>query len=145
MKRTPLARGRALLRRTPLRRFTPLAARRPVVSDDEWLARAAVRLRSGGACEGCDMARAVDWAHRQGRAQGGRWAPGNGLDFCRYCHTWQHARPAAAAQLGWTVRRGQHYLTQPVKHGRHGWVLLDDTGGYRPVPPPDETGAADGS
>jgi hypothetical protein len=89
-----------------------------------------VRARSGDVCEGCDAARAFDWAHRD---HSGPWAAGNGLDLCRSCHDWAHHNPLGAEGLGWIIPRDSDYLTTRVAHSRFGWVYLLDDGSVRPA------------
>lgn len=93
-------------------------------------ARAIVRARSNGVCEGCRRARATDWSHRVSRAQGGPWTPSNGLDLCHPDHMWLHLNPAAAGELGWYLKSWQDPLTVPAVVGGLR-VLLDDEGQYR--------------
>jgi len=98
----------------------------------EGRAREILRQRSGGACEVCDQARAVEMHHR--RKPGRVWCPCNLLHLCSRCH---HVRiegdPAAAKIQGWWVEPGAAvpppHLT-PVWIARWGVVLLDAAGDY---------------
>lgn len=91
-------------------------------------ARRIVARRSGGICEACDRRPAVDWHHRCGRAQGGRWCPSNGLHLCRQCHEWVTTHPTAAREYGWSVRRAAEPSRERVWLPRHGWALLSTAG-----------------
>lgn len=100
----------------------------------EATARRVVYARSGGRCELCG-ATATDWAHRRSRAQGGQWAPSNGLHLCRPCHAWTELNPAAASAGGWRL---VHDLREPASvpvwlqpvQVWPGWWLVDDEGLY---------------
>lgn len=138
-RRTPLKRGAPLPRSPmPLRRVpmvsgsalarSPFVARPAKRSPEETRARAAVRRRSGGRCEGCPAAVATDYSHRQARSQGGAWCPSNALHLCRACHAWAHSGPEMARSVGWMVRRSEDPAVIPaLLHGR-GWVLLHPDG-----------------
>lgn len=142
-----------MLRRTPLRRKTPL---RP----GGWLKRTVARLRrrdtgpsstvrrlvmarAGGMCEwpGCGAA-AVDPHHRLARKMGGRHgdaalllnSAANLLAACRAHHervTSAHGEVLAQARVdGWVLREGEDPRTVPART-RHGLVLLDEYGNWR--------------
>lgn len=137
--RTPLARSSELARTAPLARTSRLrthaefrAAYRPVVTPEEREARAVVRARSMGLCEGCQRAPSTDYAHRVGRAQGGPWCPANALALCRGCHVWSHGTPVEARSVGWLLRSTDDYLTFPVLLSR-GLVLLRPDGTFTPT------------
>lgn len=104
-------------------------------------ARLLVAERSGGLCECCMTARAVDWSHRVRRSQSGPWCPANGIAQCRTCHRLTDGGSPRAERLGWHLRRHQDPLTTPVYLARHGWVLLDPNGGMTPYAPPLEESA----
>jgi hypothetical protein len=143
-RRVPLRRGGPLPRSSlPLRRTglvsTSALTRKPFVakpakrSPEETRARAGLRRRSGGRCEGCPADVATDYAHRTGRAQGGLWCPSNALHLCRRCHSWAHSEPEMARSVGWMVRRSEDPATIPaLLHGR-GWVLLNPDGSMTSV------------
>lgn len=76
--------------------------------------RAAVKERSGGACERCDRARATDMHHRQNRSQGGGWNPANIVHLCAWCHQMITAYPEASRLVGWSVRSTDDPETVPV-------------------------------
>lgn len=136
--RTPLAPGVPLQRSAPLARTSPLRthaefrAVRPVITADELTARATVKARAAGLCEGCQRAPSTDYAHRVGRAQGGPWCPANALALCRRCHEWSHGTPVEARSVGWLLRSTDDYLTFPVLLPR-GLVLLGTDGTFTPT------------
>lgn len=133
---TPLSRTGDLSRTTPMRRVRTqeeVRASRPTVTAEERLARAVVRLRAAGLCEGCGRAPATDYAHRVGRAQGGPWCPANALALDRACHEWSHSFPVEARSVGWLLRSHDNYLTFPVLLPAHGLVLLGTDGTYIPA------------
>lgn len=129
MKRSPLP-----TRRAPLARSS--WGRRPARrTSDETHARQLVRQRSDGTCEGCGLRPASEWSHRVSRAHSGPWSASNGLYLCGPggCHAAAHASPLWARERGWILRSTDNPLTVPAWHARHGWVLLDDAGGFAPV------------
>lgn len=97
--------------------------------------RALVAERSGGVCEGCGNARAVEVHHRQYLSRGGRNTVENALHVCTGgaagniagCHGLAHAGYVGES-LGWAVRSRIDPLTVPVfrKNDRSWWVLADD-------------------
>jgi hypothetical protein len=124
-----------MLRRSPLRRRTPLLARlRPAVTTG---VRAALVDRSAGVCEmalpGCTTW-ATDAAHRVSRKAGGRRgaakthadALSNVLHACRVCHAWCHARPVEAYELGMALREWHNPLAEPVMYRGRLSYLSDD-------------------
>lgn len=112
-----------------------MARKRPKRTAEEAEARRLVRERSGGTCEGCGQRPAVEWSHRVARSQGGLWLASNGLHLCSPggCHDAAHHRPEWARGLGWMVRRGGIPAFVPARLAGHGWVLLDDSGGFTPA------------
>lgn len=102
------------------------------------LTRAVVLLRSGGICEICQYARAVETQHRIRRGQGGSsrnpeiHRPSSLLHLCRTCHR-DADNHTDRFNFGWSVRRGLDTATVPVLLGGQFW-LLDDEGGRAPAP-----------
>lgn len=88
------------MKRTPLKRRTPLRAKRQRrARPDEPLAegcQAGIR----GVCTWI----ATDRHHRLRRSQGGTDDAANTLDLCRACHRWIHDHPADAYELGLLAR-----------------------------------------
>jgi hypothetical protein len=131
-----LGRGKGMPRSAlPCPSPAPKAKRKaPTVSPEEKRARQLVRARSGRVCEGCSQARATNWAHRVGRGQLGPWCPTNGLDLCGSgttgCHGWATANPKAARAKGWVLRSTDQPGELPALHALHGWILLDEDGGW---------------
>lgn len=99
--------------------------------------------------------------HREDRGQGGvkRARPGreqpraylalpaNGVLLCGTGTTGCHGevtRNRVPARLGFTVARIGIRRPEkvPIKHYRHGWVLLDNDGGWAPVEEPETEEAA---
>jgi len=119
-----------------------LARRRPVQTPEERRARRLVRARAAdGRCEGCRQWLASDYAHRIARSQGGIWSPSNALALCsdlttppgvQGCHSWTHANPEKARDLGWMLRRSDDPLTAPACLYGIGWVLLHPDGSMSP-------------
>jgi hypothetical protein len=100
-------------------------------------ARRIVRERSGGICEVCGIAYATNFHDRKNRSQGGKREPANGLDVCGSgttgCHGFITGHPKLSYENGWSVRSGGNPAEVPVRLPRHGWVLLDQVGGYTPA------------
>jgi hypothetical protein len=64
-------------------------------------------LAARDVCEKCGQARAVLCHHRRRRSrQGALTLEQNCSALCDECHTWIHANPDEANQLGWLVREG---------------------------------------
>lgn len=101
---------------------------------NEKQAREIVYERSGGVCEICASARAVNFHHRQARGRGkvGAWTPSNGLHLCGSgstgCHGHVTTHPAVSREQGWSVPSWRNPADVPVWIARRGWVLLTDTG-----------------
>ena len=102
-----------------------------------------VDARDDHSCVRCGRSLFVETGsrhHRKLRSQGGKHDVSNLILLCGSgttgCHGWVHANPAEALRGGWYARSWQDTLGVPVKHYKHGWVLLDDAGGFVAVPPP---------
>lgn len=101
------------------------------------LVRRTVRGRSGGVCEACGRARATEQHHRLYRSRGGADVVSNLLDLCGWgnhsgCHGVAHTRTGELRGL--SIRSGGDPLRVRVEHALFGVVLLDDKGGWSPVP-----------
>ena len=46
------------------------------------------------------------------------------------CHGWVHAHPAEACRYGWMVRSYREVWDIAVLSKKHGWIFLDDDGGW---------------
>lgn len=62
--------------------------------------RRLLHRRSGGVCERCRTARAVELHHRKMRSAGGTHHPLNCLMLCTLCHTYAHTAGQAAYTEG---------------------------------------------
>ena len=88
--------------------------------------------RSGGLCEVCGSARAIDKHHRRARQAGGTRraesaAITNALHVCRECHNLLESRRNLATLLGWLVPSTFDPATQPVLY-RGEWSRLTEDG-----------------
>jgi len=97
------------VKRTPLRRRTPLRANRGRSMSKEWRqARTWTEDRAGGRCEakapGC-VGRGAHAHHILRRSQGGPDDPSNLAWVCPPCHAYIHANPAWAYEHGLLRRR----------------------------------------
>ena len=101
------------MKRTPLRRKTPLRSRgRKAAREKPALDafREALRARSGGLCEArtpaCPPRRheGVHANHVRRRSQGGTHDAANGLLLCAAGHQWIHEHPAMSFERGWLAR-----------------------------------------
>lgn len=55
------------------------------------------------------------------------------------CHGWIHAHPREAMSLGYIVSGfNDHPELVPILTAHHGWVLLDDKGGWTRCEPPKQ-------
>lgn len=99
--------------------------------------REIVKERSGGFCEVCAQAWAVQIHHRRPRALGGSRdpatnQPSNLLHLCLQCHQHIESHRGQALRQGWLVRQAHNPKDVPVflcSNGRA--VFLDDDGGRR--------------
>ncbi|MEV7805072.1 hypothetical protein AB0O28_19185 [Microbispora sp. NPDC088329] len=153
-RRHPMSRGKPPERRAPIgvgdpngsRKGGKAKASRPAGPSAAVVA--AVRRRSGGLCEvGLECggtAAAVERAHRTAKGAGGPGSkgraasnsPSNLLDVCRRDHVRLDRTKVTGSYVdGFKIRHGvarPHEI--PVLHNKHGWVLLDDHGGWRYAP-----------
>ncbi|MFE5369216.1 HNH endonuclease [Streptomyces mirabilis] len=96
--------------------------------------------RSGGACERCGKFLAPgagERHHRRLRSGGGRDELANLLLLCSRCHTTNsptsvHSNVAEAKKYGHIVTRYADPSPVPVLHAKHGWIVLDNAGGFTP-------------
>lgn len=140
MKRTELARGAPLVRKSQLQR-TAAKPRQPAQRSTAGTktprpsttipqaARDAVAARSGGRCEiqapGPCTGQATDVHHRLRRRDGGHDVD-NLLHACRHCHGKAHAHPELARAFGWIVSAWSSPGTTPLMLRGDRWVLLSD-------------------
>lgn len=92
--------------------------------------------RDRDTCNRCGTVGPCDRDHRQGR-DAYNTVPSNlqllGSDLGCGCHRWKTENPAAAIVEGFTVPRWARPELWPAwRHGA-GWVLYDDTGGWREI------------
>lgn len=137
-RRAPLQ-GGGPLPRTPMKR----KRRQPAVPAG---VLAMLAARSGGVCElalAVCGGRAIDPSHRITQKMGGRHGEAKSLHdrlsdllhSCRPCHVLITREPAWAGSLGLVLREGADTAAEPVLTRHHARrVLLDDAGGWRPVP-----------
>lgn len=109
MKRTPLRRLTPLRGGRPLDRTTPLARRskRQAKRDQAYaVVRVQALIRDGGRCQryGC-CAEATDVHHRRGRVGADLTDLELLVSLCRACHDEVHANPAWAYRVGLMLRR----------------------------------------
>jgi len=76
--------------------------------------------------------------HRKPRRIGGRKDPeinraANLLHVCLGHHEWVESNRADARAMGWLLSDGQDAQEVAVRTS-HGWVLLDDNGGWEVLP-----------
>lgn len=113
----------------------------------------AVLKRDGYQCVRCGRGvrgdRGEGWSvqHRRARGSGGTLRPDANATqtlilLCgsatTLCHGWIESNRTAAEPYGWAIKSNEDPLTKPVKHSLHGWVLLNHTGGFRKVDPPQD-------
>lgn len=74
--------------------------------------------------------------HRKLRSRRGGDEVSNGVLLCGSgttgCHGWAHDEIAEATALGFVVASHDDPREVPIRHALHGWVLLDDVGGFEP-------------
>jgi len=114
-----------LTRSTPLRRFTALVARTPLIRKtplkpgrgDEIPAatRRAVKRRSEGSCEVCGCGGADHMHHRKLRSQGVDHSPANLLHVHFGCHKEIHGNPERSYALGHLVHGWADPASVPVQ------------------------------
>lgn len=97
--------------------------------------------RSGGACERCGKFLVspdrAERHHRRLRSGGGRDELANLLMLCALCHTTAsptsvHANVTQAKRDGHIVTKYRDPSPVPVLHALHGWIVLDNHGGFTP-------------
>jgi hypothetical protein len=91
-------------------------------------------------CVRCGVADGLHVHHRVLQSSGRNENASNKITLCARCHQWVHDHPRLARIQGWIVSRYADPAAQPVKHiGQGGiFVLLNDTYGFTPWPPPEE-------
>lgn len=157
-RRTPLAPGKPLARKTPLNRTTkgtpkptlvvvksPAGTRRPhAVSGPTATTRRACKARDRGRCVRCG-APAESLQHRTPRGMGGTRDEtindlSNLLSVCgdgtRGCHGWMESYRTTARITGYLVRRGVDPQTAPVLTV-DGWQLFGNDGRRIATAPPE--------
>jgi hypothetical protein len=129
-RRTPLKRGPAPKRKTPLPRSTwrpkpkPRSAPKRYRSPNEFpeTVKAAIRRRSGNMCEfrsSVCTGKATVFHHRKRRESGDNREV-NGLHGCDSCHKYAHAHPVMARLMGWIVYSTLDPADVPVRPGAGG-------------------------
>lgn len=108
--------------------------------------------RDGYSCvvcgEGLHGRRGDGWAvhHRVLRSQGVDNRPSNLIAVCSLCHGDIHGGPAKAREAGWLLKSTDAPEKFRMAHSQHGWVLLDNVGGWTSVTPdPDPMEASLGA
>lgn len=107
--------------------------------------RRTVLRRDGWKCAICNREIDSHWSgysihHRIPRSHPfpGLHEPANLILLCGSgttgCHGWVHAHPAAAYRMGWLVHNWQTPEHTPLYSHDHGWILLDQHGGYQSAP-----------
>lgn len=150
LKRTPMKRGKALVRRTPLAAKKALSSKsapkpkRASTGPDRDVVDAVID-RASHSCEVCSAAlgpvRGVDHHihHRRPRAMGGtdrpdtNW-PSNLLLLCPGDHEAIESRRAEATEAGWLVPQTADPALIPVLVRYERWVYLTPSGGYSRTP-----------
>lgn len=107
-----------------------------------WVAEVIVE-RDGGCCARCGLAvshlqRGFAWSihHRRPRGRGGAkdaWInePANGVVLCQKDHDDVERHRDVAYDTGWLIHRGIATAESiPLVHAIHGYVYLDNMGGY---------------
>lgn len=123
MKRTPLKRKTPLVARSTLKRGKPIARQRmkrtppkPGFTEET---KATVRRRSGNRCEARSSVctgRAEHFHHRKLRRFGDHRVV-NCLHVCSACHDYMHLKRVMAALMGWIVSGQKDPADVPVRQG----------------------------
>lgn len=154
-RRTPLASGRPLVRKSELHNTKPLergeltAKPKPAPRDTGPSAavRNTVKARAGMCCERCGVSVAAAWYevhHRRPRQMGGDTRPetnlpSNLLLLCMpRCHSEVESSRQISYERGWLVHAEHDPAVKPVWLAGHGWSLLRADGSVAPY----ETSAA---
>lgn len=120
------------------KRSTPRRREAPRWDAADW-EQANVHLyrRAGGRCECCGepLNNRAERHHRQRRRDGGDRLS-NLLLLLPEHHAHWTTHPAVAKDLGFIVPTGFDPAETPVRHGRRGWVLLADDGGWEATTAP---------
>lgn len=122
--------------------------RRHVYTGPSAATRSTVRTRAGHTCEWPDCGRVgTDYHHRLGRKMGGRHGLKreqlNGPAWIVLACRADHDRVTSASgpvlvevrAMGWVLTEHQD-ATEVAILTSHGWVVLDDAGGYTVLPGP---------
>lgn len=91
----------------------------------------AIETRSGGVCEGCGQAPAMEKHHRKFKSRGGKDTADNGLDLCGWGnHTGCHGKAHSSdPPKGWSVHSWEEPSAIPVE--LHDGVFLLNAFGTR--------------
>lgn len=142
------------MKRTELKRKTPLLARAPIKPGTKRLnavshtkkrrreqaagpsmgdLRPHIWTRSGGFCEQCE--RAVHYNtfhahHRKFRSRGGKDLIENLVVLCDSCHRWAHREGTMATKLGFAVPSRNNEGSTPILLWGRRWVFLQPDGSY---------------
>ena len=113
MKRTPMKRGKANWKRTPLRHKSqnPHAVERRAKyakARKEYVKQFRVKsgTKAGYLCEACQKVQwshGVDLHHKAGRSGSNMYDPKTFMAVCRPCHMWIHEHPIEARERNWLV------------------------------------------
>ncbi|MBX6749988.1 MAG: hypothetical protein IRY85_10035 [Micromonosporaceae bacterium] len=139
-----------MLRRTSLKRKTPLKSRRRSTGPDQHTVDTVLERdqHSCGVCGyGLSGTRSVDWSiqHRRPRRQGGDPRPDVNLpsnlfavhgDGTSGCHGRIESHRAEAYSNGWLLHDGDVPSQEAICHAVHGWCYLTDDGRISYSPPP---------
>lgn len=132
MRRTPMPKTRAPMRRSHIRPKRPTPRRReaPRWTVEDWTAANELLLkRCGGLCEACggQLAGRMERAHRVKRRDGGDRLC-NILALHPECHGWTHANPTEARARGLILRTTDDPASVPVLWQGREWSALADDG-----------------
>jgi hypothetical protein len=96
-------------------------------------AKAAIKKRSGGFCEGCGQREATEYHHRKFKSRGGMGAVANGLHLCGWGnHTGCHGKAHSAdPPTGWALKSWDDPLLVSVTLVT-GDYYLNNSGDYLP-------------